>query len=73
LLSQPKARKKLRIYGNKLLSRIFEITGRATLHNEELHKLYSSPNINRAIKSRKMEREMRETFLSKTSKNKASW
>jgi hypothetical protein len=32
-----------------------EVTGDWTkLHNEELHKLYSSPNIIRMIKSRRM-------------------
>jgi hypothetical protein len=43
-----------------VLRRIFgpkrdEVTGdRRKLHNEELHKLYSSPNIIRMIKSRRM-------------------
>jgi hypothetical protein len=38
----------LRIYGLKRV----EVTGRRRrLHNEELHDLYSSPNIIRAIKS----------------------
>jgi hypothetical protein len=45
---------------NRVLRRIFglkrdEVTGDwRKLQNEELHKLYSSPNINRMIKSRKM-------------------
>jgi hypothetical protein len=43
-----------------VLRRIFgprrdEVTGDwRELHNEELHNLYSSPNINRMIKSRRM-------------------
>jgi hypothetical protein len=43
-----------------VLSRIFvpnwdEVTGEwGTLHNKELHDLYSSPNIVRVIKSRRM-------------------
>jgi hypothetical protein len=45
---------------NRVLRRIFgpkrdEVTGDwRELHNEELHKLYSSPNIIRMIKSRRM-------------------
>jgi hypothetical protein len=45
---------------NRVLRRIFgpkrdEVTGEwRNLHNEELHALYSSPNIARAIKSRRM-------------------
>jgi hypothetical protein len=31
-----------------------EVTGHRKLHNEELHNLYSSPNILRMIKSRRM-------------------
>jgi hypothetical protein len=51
---------KLTIFENRVLRRIFgpkrdEVTGdRRTLHNEELHNLYSSPNIIRMIKSRRM-------------------
>jgi hypothetical protein len=41
----------LRIFGPK---RDEETSGRRKLHNEELHKLYSSPNISRMIKSRRM-------------------
>jgi hypothetical protein len=45
---------------NRVLRRIFgpkrdEVTGEWwKLHNEELHNLYSSPDINRQIKSRQM-------------------
>jgi hypothetical protein len=48
----------LRVFENTVLRRIFwpkrdEITGEwRKLHNEELHGLYSSPNIVRVIKSR---------------------
>jgi hypothetical protein len=51
-------RNRLRIFVNRVLRRIFgpkrdELTGDwRKLHNEELHKLYSSPNIIRMIKSR---------------------
>jgi hypothetical protein len=50
----------LRAFENKVLRRIFgptrnEVTGKwRKLHNEELNELYSSPNIVRVIKSRKM-------------------
>jgi hypothetical protein len=50
---------RLRVFENKVLRRIFgpkrdEVTGeRRKLHNEELHILYSSPNI-RQIRSRRM-------------------
>jgi hypothetical protein len=52
--------KMLRVFENKVLRRIFgprreEITGEwRRLHNEELNVLYSSPNIVRVIKSRRM-------------------
>jgi hypothetical protein len=48
------------VFENRVLRRIFglkrdEVTGdRRKLHNEELHNLYSSPNIIRMIKSRRM-------------------
>jgi hypothetical protein len=48
---------RLRVFENKVLSRIFgpkegEVTAEwRKLHNEELHILYSSPNIIRQIKS----------------------
>jgi hypothetical protein len=51
---------KLRVLENGVLRRIFgpkrdEMTGDwRKLHNEELHNLYSSPNIIRMIKSRRM-------------------
>jgi len=51
---------RLRVFDNRLLRRIFgpkrdEVTGEwRKLHNEELNDLYSSPNIVRVIKSRRM-------------------
>jgi PAS domain-containing protein len=48
------------VFENRVVKRIFglkrdEVTGdRRKLHNEELHNLYSSPNIYRVIKSRRM-------------------
>jgi hypothetical protein len=51
---------RLRVFENRLLRRIFgpkrdEVTGEwRKLHNEELRDLYSSPSINRIIKSRRM-------------------
>jgi hypothetical protein len=50
----------MRVYENKVLRRIFglkqdEVTAEwKKLQNEELHILYSSPNIIRQIKSRRM-------------------
>jgi hypothetical protein len=50
----------LRVFENRVLRRIFvpkrdEVTGEwRKIHNEELNDPYSSPNINRVIKSRRM-------------------
>jgi hypothetical protein len=48
----------LRVYENRVLRRIFgpkrEEKSWRKLHNDELHSLYSSPNIVRVIKSRRM-------------------
>jgi len=52
--------RKLRVFESMVLGRIFglrrdEVTGEwSKLHNEELNDLYSSPNIVRVIKSRRM-------------------
>jgi len=52
--------RKLRLFENRVLRRIFgprsdEIKGEwRRLHNEELNNLYSSPNILRVIKSRRI-------------------
>ena len=52
--------RRLRVFENRVLGRIFgpkrdEVTGEwRKLHNEELHYLYSSPNIVQVIKSRRM-------------------
>jgi hypothetical protein len=54
------AERKLRVFENRVLRRIFgprrdEVMGEwKRLHNEELIDLYSSPNIVRVIKSRRM-------------------
>jgi hypothetical protein len=51
---------RLRVFENRVLRRIFgpkrdEVTGEwRRLHNEALYALYSSPNIIRVIKSRKV-------------------
>jgi hypothetical protein len=51
---------RLRVFENRVLRRIFgpkrdEVTGEwRRLHNEELNDLYSSPNIIRVTKSRRM-------------------
>jgi len=53
-------KRKLRVFENMVLRRTFgprrdEVTGeRRRLHNEELNDLYSSPNIVRVIKPRRM-------------------
>jgi hypothetical protein len=53
---------RLRVFENRMLRRIFgskktkwqKVGKKKKLHNEELHNLYSSPNITRIIKSRTM-------------------
>jgi hypothetical protein len=51
---------RLRVFENRILRRIFgpkkdEVTGEwRKLHNEELHNLYSSPDIIRQVKSRRV-------------------
>jgi hypothetical protein len=50
---------RLRVFENRVLRRIFgpkreENRSWRKLHNDELHSLYSSPNIVRVIKSRRM-------------------
>jgi hypothetical protein len=51
------------VFGKRVLRRIFgprrdHVTGDwRKLHNDELHNLYSSPNIMRMIKSKRMNRE----------------
>jgi hypothetical protein len=50
---------RLRVFENRVLRRIFgpkweEDGSWRKLHNDELHSLYSSPNIVRMIKSRRM-------------------
>jgi hypothetical protein len=51
---------RLRVFENRVLRRIFgpkrdEVSGEwRRLHNEELHNLYSSPDIIRQVKSRRM-------------------
>ena len=51
---------RLRVFENKVLRKIFgakkdDITGKwRKLHNAELHALYSSPNIIRSLKSRRL-------------------
>jgi hypothetical protein len=60
LVSHAKGKHRLRVFENRVMRRIFgpkrdEVTGEWTkLHNEELHNLYSSPDIIRQVKSRRM-------------------
>jgi hypothetical protein len=51
--------RRLRVFENRVLRRIFgpkreEDASWRKLHNDELHSLYSSPNIVKVIKSRRM-------------------
>jgi hypothetical protein len=60
LVYHTEGEQRLRVFENRVLRRIFgpkrdEATGEwERLHNEELNDLYSSPNIIRVIKSRRM-------------------
>ena len=60
MVADIKGERRLRVFENRVLRRIFgpkrdEITGEwRKLHNEELNNLYSSPNIARVIKSRRI-------------------
>jgi hypothetical protein len=60
LVSDAKEEHRLRVFENRVLRRIFvpkrdEVTGEwRKLHNVELHNLYSSPDIIRQVKSRRM-------------------
>jgi hypothetical protein len=51
---------RLSVFGNRMLRKIFEpktdelVLGWRNLHNEELHNLYSLPNIIRMIKLRRV-------------------
>jgi hypothetical protein len=60
LVSELREKDILKVFENGVLRRIFEpkrheiIVGWRKLHNEKLYNLYSSPNIIRIIKSRRM-------------------
>jgi hypothetical protein len=60
LVSHAKEEHRLRVFENRVLRRIFgpmrdEVTGEwRKLHNEELRNLYSSPDIIRQVKSRRV-------------------
>jgi hypothetical protein len=60
MLRKIKGRAQSEVFNNRVVRRMFvpkrdEVTGEwRKLHSEELHILYSSPNIIRQIKSRRM-------------------
>ena len=59
MVSYIKREMQIRVFENRILRRIFgpkkEANGEwRTLHDEELHSLYRSPNIVRVIKSRRL-------------------
>jgi hypothetical protein len=60
LVSDIKGEHRLRVFENKVLRRIYGLKGDQVigawgkLHNEELHNLYSSPDVIRIIKSRRI-------------------
>jgi hypothetical protein len=81
---------RLRVFENKVVRRTFgpkrdEVTGEwRKLHNEELHILYSSPNIIRQIKSRRVkwaghyarvgeERNVYRVWVKKAGRKETSW
>jgi hypothetical protein len=56
------------VFENRVLRRIFDPIGEEdgswrNLHNDELHSLYSSPNIVRVIKSRRLKWEGHVTLM----------
>jgi hypothetical protein len=79
---------RLRMFENRVLRRIFgpkrdEVTGEwRKLHSEELHILYSSPDIIRQIKSRRMRwaghvarlgEECIQSFVGKARRKETTW
>jgi hypothetical protein len=67
------------VFGNRVLSRIFGLRRADVtedwrkLHNEELHNLYSSPNIIRMIKSRRMRRAGHVAQMGRRGKHIGYW
>jgi hypothetical protein len=66
--------RRLRVFENRVLRGVFgakrdEVKGKwRKLHNEELNDLYSSPNIVRVMKSRKMRWEERGVYRASVGK-----